>query len=188
MSNFSLVPANVLWVWNMALLRRQKERSAVESDSWLSHIKLWNAFQDWVDSGMTTVRLHQLRPTEIWFYNWRFEGRIASILSASHDYVIIFMMGHVSCFLVSIAVACTVGVCVSVHRLKRLSAGAIQQFQDIPIWPVSSALSIPSNIGTIRKKTKRRASRGVTSHYRMTFGHKLKDSKGCNPATILQMW
>ena len=89
------------------------------------HVNLLNTFQDWVDLGLTTVRIHQLRPTEMWCYNWRLEDRIASFFSPSHDYVIMFVMGNVPCFLVYIAATCTVGVCVSVHRLKRINAEAI---------------------------------------------------------------
>ena len=113
----------MFWVWNMALLRRQEERSAAQFDSLFCHVNLSNTFRDWYDAISTTVKLHQLWPTEIRCYNWRLEGRIGSVFITSHAYVRIFMMGNVSCFLVYIAATCKVGVCVSVHRLERVRLG-----------------------------------------------------------------
>ena len=139
--NRGVVLAHMFWVWNMALLRRQEERSVAQLDSWFFHMNLLNAFRDWVYSGLTTVRLYQLHPTERWCYNWRLKDRIASVFSTLHTYVLIYiyiyMIGHVSCFLVSIAATCTVSVCVSLQVLKRLSAGTIQQFQDSATGPAA---------------------------------------------------
>ena len=113
--NRGVVLAHMFWVWNMALLRRQEERSVAQLDSWFFHMNLLNAFRDWVYSGLTTVRLYQLHPTERWCYNWRLKDRIASVFNTSHAYVLMYMMRYVACLLVSIAATCTLGVCVSVH-------------------------------------------------------------------------
>ena len=82
----------MVWVWNMALLIRHEKRSAAQVDSWFSHMHMWHALMAWDDSWSTTFRLHQLRPTEIWCYNRRLEGRIACVLSNSHAYVHIYIL------------------------------------------------------------------------------------------------
>ena len=82
-----LLLAHTFWVWNMAQLRRQEERSAAQVESWFRLMLLYNAFRDWDNSEFKTVSLHQFRQTEIWWYFWRLGGRIASVFNISHAYV-----------------------------------------------------------------------------------------------------
>ena len=92
-------------------------------------------------------------------------------------------MGNVSSFLVYVAATCTVGVCVSVHRLKRL---VLEQSNNSKTARKNRQLSCTSlfmeYIHTCWE-TNVRARRDVPSHYRMkilrmTSGHKQTDSTG----------